>query len=103
MSFDAEVSRQGGVTVLSLRGRLDVKAARDAEAAFVGAAQEVSGDVVLDMVGLEYIASAGLRLVKRLWKAVGDNGGKLVVRGAGGDIMEIFEMTGFAAMLDFED
>lgn len=90
------------VNVLSLSGRLDVKAARDAEEAFAKACDEVP-NIVLDLTDLDYIASAGLRTIKRLRGAVNDNGGTLVLRGVQDEIMEIFEMTGFAAMLTFEE
>ena len=91
----------GDVNVLKISGRLDVKAAREAEEAFAKACEEAD-NIVLDMTDLDYIASAGLRTIKRLRGAVRDNGGTLVLRGVQDEIMEIFEMTGFAAMLTFE-
>ena len=91
----------GDVNEVKLVGRLDVKAARDAEDAFAEAAASAK-NVVLDMSELDYIASAGLRALKRLRGAVRDNGGTLTLRGVQDDVMEVFEMTGFAAMLTFE-
>ena len=91
----------GDVNEVKLVGRLDVKAAREAEAAFAEAA-EASPNVVLDMAELDYIASAGLRALKRLQGEVSANGGTLVLRNVQDDVMEVFEMTGFAVMLTFE-
>ena len=91
----------GNVNELKLVGRLDVMAARNAEQAFAAACDEAT-DIVLDMTELDYIASAGLRTLKRLRDAVKENGGTLVLRGVNDSIMEVFEMTGFAAMLMFE-
>ena len=91
----------GDVNVIKLVGRLDVKAARDAEDAFTDVANQAP-NIVLDMSELEYIASAGLRILKRLRGDVRANGGKLTVRNVQDDVMEILEMTGFAAMLSFE-
>ena len=91
----------GDVNELKLMGRLDVKAAKEADAAFMQAAAEAKS-VVLDMTELDYIASAGLRTLKRLRGAVRANGGTLTLRGVKDEVMEIFEMTGFAAMLTFE-
>lgn len=91
----------GDVNEVKLSGRLDVKAAREAEDAFVKAST-VAPNVVLDLEGLDYIASAGLRALKRLSTDVKANGGKLVIRNVQEDVMEVFEMTGFAAMLTFE-
>lgn len=92
---------QGDVNVVKLVGRLDVKAAREAEEAFAAAAN-AAPNVVLDLSELDYIASAGLRALKRLRGDINANGGTLVLRDVKEDVMEVFEMTGFAAMLTFE-
>ena len=99
LSISNEIN--GDVNVIALAGRLDVKAARDAEEAFTEAAAKTK-NVVLDLSELDYIASAGLRALKRLRGDVRKNGGTLTVRNVKEDVMEVFEMTGFAAMLTFE-
>lgn len=91
----------GDVNEVKFVGRLDSKTARDAEAAFVEAAS-AAPNVVLDFSELDYIASAGLRALKRLRSDVRSNGGTLVLRGVQENVMEVFEITGFAAMLTFE-
>ena len=91
----------GDVNEVKLVGRLDVKAAREAEGAFAEAATAAK-NVVLDMSELDYIASAGLRELKRLQGTVSANGGTLTLRGVKEEVMEVFEMTGFAVMLTFE-
>ena len=91
----------GGVNEIKLVGRLDAKAARDDETAFSEATNEVT-NVVLDFSELDYIASAGLRALKRLRTDVRSSGGTLTVRGVQEDVMEVLEMTGFAAMLVIE-
>ena len=86
--------------VLSIEGRLDVKAAREAEEAFAEAAENYS-DITLDMANLDYIASAGLRLLKRLVSSTKSSGGSLIVKNVNENVMEVLEMTGFAVMLNF--
>lgn len=97
-----ESTVQGDVNEIALDGRLDVNAANEVDAAFAEAVEK-SSRIVLDMTNLEYIASAGLRAIKRLRMALREKGGTLVLRGVQDDVMEVFEMTGFAAMLTFED
>lgn len=99
--FEISDSVNGDVNEVKLVGRLDVKAARDAEKGFADAAA-AAPNVVLDMSELDYIASAGLRALKRLRADVVANGGTLVLRNVQDVVMEVFEMTGFAAMLTFE-
>jgi len=99
LSIDSTVD--GDTIELKVAGRLDVKAAKDADAAFMEAAATAK-NVLLDMTELDYIASAGLRTLKRLRGEVRKNGGTLKLRGVKDEVMEVFEMTGFAAMLEFE-
>lgn len=89
------------VNELKLVGRLDVNAARNVEDAFAKACDEAP-NIVLDMSELDYIASAGLRTLKHLRTVVKKMDGTLVLRGVKEEIMDVFEMTGFAAMLTFE-
>ena len=96
-----ETTIDGDTCVVKLEGRLDVKTAKEADTTFAESAEQAK-HVVLDLSGLEYVASAGLRAIKRLRGAVKSNEGTLVVRNVQNEVMEIFEMTGFSAMLTFE-
>ena len=91
----------GDVNEVKLVGRLDVKAAKEAEIAFAEAAA-AAPNIVLDFSELDYIASAGLRALKRLRADVRANGGTLTLKDVQDNVMEVLEMTGFAAMLSFE-
>ena len=91
----------GDVNEVKLVGRLDVRAAAEADAAFAEIVAK-GCDVVMDLSELEYIASAGLRAFKRLHVALRESGNSLTIKNVQYDVMEIFEMTGFAAMLKFE-
>ncbi len=91
----------GDVNVVKLVGRLDVTGAKVAEPAFTEAAA-AAPNIVLDMAEVDYIASAGLRILKRLRGIVRGNGGTLTLRGVQENVMDVFELTGFAAMLSFE-
>lgn len=99
--FEISSAVNGDACEVKVAGRLDVKAAKEADEGFARAATQAT-NVVLDFSELDYIASAGLRALKRLRAAVRKNGGTLSVRNVNDDVMEILEMTGFAAMLTFE-
>ena len=57
--------------------------------------------LIFDFEQLSYISSAGLRILL-VAKKIMDKQGKMVVRKANKDVMDIFEMTGFINILDFE-
>ena len=58
-------------------------------------------ELIFDMSKLEYISSAGLRVLLSSHKIMNKQG-KMIVRGANDAIMEIFEVTGFADLLNIE-
>ena len=55
---------------------------------------------VLDMKDCDYVASSGLRAILNAQKKMKSLGGKMIVKNVISDVMEVFEMTGFADILD---
>ena len=91
-----------GRLVAKLVGQLDTLAAVEAEKAMEPAFQVENQDVLLDCTELEYIASAGLRLFLTLLKAVKSRGGKVIIKGINDDIANVFKVTGFSSLFEFE-
>lgn len=84
---------------LFLTGRIDSSNAEAAQAELLAAREaQPEGKLILDMDELEYISSAGLRVVLRLLKA---NAGMKLIN-VSPDVYEIFDMTGFTEMLPVE-
>lgn len=92
-------TRAGTSLTVSLGGRLDTSTAPQLEAEL----KELDGvaELVLDMDKLVYLSSAGLRAILTLQKRMSRQG-KMIVRHVCGEIMEVFEMTGFADILTIE-
>ena len=86
---------------LVLEGRLDTLTAPEAEEVFNQMAERFE-KIVLNMAGMEYVSSAGLRTLKRLHMAMKKKNGSLVLTKVRKMVMEVFEMTGFAGLLNFE-
>lgn len=58
-------------------------------------------ELVVDLAGLEYVSSAGLRVILRAQKRMSAQG-KMKLVNVGETVMEVFEITGFADILDIE-
>ena len=86
---------------LVLEGRLDTLTAPEAEEVFNQMAERFE-KIVLNMAGMEYVSSAGLRTLKRQHMAMKKKNGSLVLTHVRKMVMEVFEMTGFAGLLNFE-
>lgn len=97
-----EKKQNGNETTLLLTGRLDTTTAPQLETEL----NEILGDVqnlVMDFAKLEYISSAGLRVLLMAQKAIKkkDNA-KMVIRHVNQAIHEVFEVTGFLDILSIE-
>ena len=90
----------GNDLTLSLAGRLDTTTAPQLEAELKESLAGVK-HLVLDVQALEYLSSAGLRVLLSTQKLMNKQG-SMVVRGANETITEIFEVTGFCDILTLE-
>lgn len=90
----------GAAATLQIAGRLDTTTAPALEAAVdecIAGLQEL----VLDCSQLEYISSAGLRVLLKAQKLMNAQG-SMKLTGVNEDIMEVFDITGFADILTVE-
>lgn len=91
---------EGTTLTLAPEGRLDTTTAPQLEAEVKDSLEGVTA-LVLDLAGLEYISSAGLRVVLSAQKAMNKQG-SMVVRNVNEYVMEVLEVTGFADILTLE-
>ena len=91
-------NRSDNKTTFALSGRLDTTTAPALQEILIPEFDAVK-DVVLDFSDLTYVSSAGLRVLLMGQKTAKAKEGKLTVVNVSDEIMEVFEMTGFADML----
>ena len=77
---------------------LDTTTAPQLENEFKVCLYEVK-ELVLDLEKLEYLSSAGLRVLLTAQKQMEKQGGEMVVKNANETIMEVFEVTGFVDII----
>ena len=95
-----EIKKNDQETVIEIAGRLDTITAPALDKTI----NEDIGDtknLVLDVKGMEYISSAGLRVLLAAQKKMQKIGSMKVI-GVCEEVMEVFEMTGFADILVIE-
>lgn len=91
---------ENGSLIYTLTGRLDTVTAPQLERELKDELGS-SGALILDFAGLEYISSAGLRVLLAAQKAMAGQG-ELKILHVNEPIMEIFEVTGFSEILTIE-
>ncbi len=90
----------GTALKITLEGRLDTTTAPQLEEELKGGLDGIT-ELDFDIKDLQYISSAGLRVLLSAQKIMNKQG-DMVVRGANDDIREIFDVTGFSDILKIE-
>ena len=98
MPFAVRAEKEGDLVILALSGQLDSKTAPELERE-VGKALGKTGKALLfDFSELEFVASAGLRIVIMVGKRLAADGGAIALCGLNPSVREVFEISGFAKL-----
>ncbi|MGX8696883.1 MAG: STAS domain-containing protein [Prevotella sp.] len=100
--MNASIEELDGKFVATLAGEMDTVAATEVEKVLKPLYETGGKDVVIDCQGLEYIASSGLRILLSILKGAMASGSKVVLKGVNDDIKNVFKLTGFISIFEFE-
>jgi len=91
---------QNGKTILVITGRLDANTSSELEKVILPLIDEGSTQLIVDLEGLEYISSAGLRIFLLALKKMKNFQGKLILCGLRKMIREVFKIAGFVSIFN---
>lgn len=97
-----EKQKEGNKLIVSVIGRLDTNTSPELEAD-VNSDLEGITELYFDFQELDYISSAGLRVVLMFHKYMNNLKGKLVICSPKAEVMEVFDMTGFSTFLNIRE
>ena len=100
--MDVSEERDGDVVIVRLAGRLDSGAASSAEERLSATLTGEPPRLAIDMSGLVYISSAGLRVLLVLAKQVQQRKGKIALGGLAENVREVFAVSGFDTIFAIE-
>jgi len=89
--------------IINAAGRLDTTTASDFESRCLEMISSGDQNIVIDLQGIEYISSAGLRSILSVGKKVRADGGNLVFCNLKGMVREVFEISGFSSIFTIHD
>jgi anti-sigma B factor antagonist len=92
--MDIAVETYGKSVVVRLEGQIDGRTAPQIQTQ-ISPLIEPGRNIVLDLTGVTYLSSAGLRLLATTQRKVSDHDGKLVLVGLSGRIRDTMSITGF--------
>ena len=99
--MDINTELDGKVLTIYLGGRLDTITAPELENAIQPIKDGEIEKLIIDMDNLEYVSSAGLRVLLSAQKAM-NRCGSMVIRNVCPDVREVFEITGFLDIFTIE-
>lgn len=98
--MDIKKTKNDTTLTLAIQGRIDTTTAPQLEAELKADIDGVT-ELYLDFAGVEYISSAGLRVLLSTQKLMSRQG-KMVLSHVNESVMEVFEVTGFSDILTIE-
>ena len=93
------VERDFELVTLEITGRLDTTTAPNLESV-INELPEDTKELIFDMSGVEYISSAGIRVLLGAYKKMNTNQGIMRIEKANDMVREVFEMTGLLELLE---
>ena len=102
MNIDLEIEAldKGGFKILKLKGRVDANRSLRLNEAINEVIRGGSYDLVLDAAGVDYISSAGVRVLLMAYKELAKLGGSFALYRPGESVTSIINMMGLSALLD---
>ena len=92
-------SKQGNVTILNVQGKLDAMSSPELDTRLASMVESGTRQIVLDLAGLEYVSSAGLRVFLSAAKRLKQAQGKLALANLCAQVQQIFDIAGFESIL----
>ena len=97
-----EITQTDNMVTVNIAGRLDTVTSAEFERTLVPHFSAQGLELVLDCREMEYISSAGLRVVLTAHKNITAKGGRFIIRNINKEVHSVFDMTGFSRILTIE-
>ncbi|MEO8801939.1 MAG: STAS domain-containing protein [Rudaea sp.] len=98
MAIEIQIEEQDEIRILGLSGRLDTETAADVELAFADLLATGATSFVVDLSGIGYVSSAGLRVLLALAKKLDGGKGHLYLCGLSPAVRQVFDVAGFSKL-----
>jgi anti-anti-sigma factor len=101
--MNIEVNKDGSINVVKIDGRLDTTNYSELETQLSSLLEKNEVNILLNLGGLEYVSSSGLRIFLMFLKKIKAVNGRFMLCGMSKDILEIFEISGFVNIFEIFD
>jgi anti-anti-sigma factor len=97
--METKIQKENNATIISVTGRMDAVASPGFEKQLANLIEHGEKDLVIDLGELEYISSAGLRVILTTVKKLKEKEGRLYLCALQDTVKEIFEISGFSTAI----
>ena len=99
--MEVKFDKQNDTLTVAISGNIDTVTAPELDTKLQ---ENLSGikDLILDFAAVDYISSAGLRVILMANQQLEDADGTMTIKNANDDVRDVFEMTGFDSLLNLE-
>ena len=99
--MEVKFNKQDSTLTVAISGNIDTVTAPELDSKLQ---ENISGvkDLVLDFAAVDYISSAGLRVILMANQQLEDADGTMTIKNANDDVRDVFEMTGFDSLLNLD-
>ena len=99
-TMDITEEKKNGVLIITIKGRLDAISSPTAEKHVFELINTGADKLVLDLAGVNYLSSAGMRMLLSTTKKLKSLPGKMVLSSVTPNVMDVLKMSGFDHVLD---
>ena len=97
-----EITQNNDSVIAAIAGRLDTVTSSEFEQTIKPYFTTQGLELVIDCSAMEYISSAGLRVVLMAHKSITANSGRFIIRNLSKEVRSVFDITGFSRILTIE-
>ena|ERR1700722_5058911 len=98
--MEAQIEEKGGVIVVRVLGRLDAASSPQLEKKINSIIESGHFKLIMNLAGVDYLSSAGMRLMLSISKKLKNLEGKVVACSLSEDVMDVIKMAGFHQVLE---
>lgn len=98
--MNVDITTKENMTIISIEGSIDSKTAGELQSKIMGKVSETD-KVLLDLTKVDFVSSAGLRLLLMIYRQIKSKNGKIILVGVCDEIKDVMSMTGFINFFEF--
>jgi len=100
--MNVNIKTDENIVIISIEGSIDSKTAGDLQSQIMEKVSETN-NVLLDLTKVDYVSSAGLRVLLMIYRQIKSKNGKVILVGVSEEIRDVMSMTGFINFFEMAD